>query len=85
MNHPICQVDGRHKIVLAHELLHAIYTHFPEEFKSALLGKNSERNAVAEYWAGIRADDPRFATHPVRQIPNYQTLAIPCLLLNPLL
>lgn len=48
---------------LAQDLMHTLYTRFKREFAKKLLGS---RGALESFWQQMHPDDPRLASHPLK-------------------
>ena len=59
-----------------HKLISFIYTNFEDEFKNHVLG---DSGALAEFWSGVQADDPRLPQF-VNDHPDYATTCVPMVL-----
>ena len=63
--------------MLAHELLGAMFDHWPDELNGRLLGQASSLNALFGFWQNAHEDDPRLTHHPLKGFPNYKVECIP--------
>ena len=66
-------VEQSWPIMLPHELIACMYVDYPQEFAKYILGPQP----LADFWAGMRHDDPRLRSHPVTRVENFRERAVP--------
>ena len=71
---PPQQKEHDFPILLPHEFMAAMYPKYPVAFMNYVRG---EEDAIPNFWASIKADDPRMFRHPVAEQPEFETNAIP--------
>eukprot|EP00969_Alexandrium_andersonii_P259417 11471375-Alexandrium_andersonii.AAC.1 len=71
---PARQQEFDFPILLPHELMAAMHSKYPIAFQDYVLG---EDNAIAEFWASVKPNDPRLIDHPVVNTPGYESLTVP--------
>ena len=66
-------VEAKYPIMLPHELLASLWTHYPNYFKRYVLGEEPLQN----FWEHVPVDGPWLRGHPVRRIKDFTKWAIP--------
>ena len=78
---PLFQVFVKHHVLLAHELVAAMYEHFPSEFSRTMFGEeildHGNNAALIRYWNKHREDDPRLARHPAVRDDAWRQWLVP--------
>ena len=64
---------AKYPVLLPHEFIANMYANHRTEFDDYCLGP--ER--LADFWAHVKHDDPRFLAHPLRKIDRYHECVIP--------
>jgi hypothetical protein len=75
------QVFVKHHVLLAHELVAAMFEHFPSEFNRTMFGEeiqdHGNNTALVRYWNKHREDDPRLAGHPAVHDDDWRQRLVP--------
>jgi hypothetical protein len=61
--------------ILASDMVHTMYTYYPEEFQKRILGGSPEK--LVKFWNQVRVDDPRLIRHPLRERPDFVEKCFP--------
>lgn len=72
--HPPTVVVTKFPIMLPHEIMGSLYSHYPHAFQTWFSG---EAGDIDSFWSSIRNDDPRMWEHPVQQIEGYRQHCVP--------
>lgn len=67
------RIQNHQKLLLPHTVFSDLYNNYPAAWRDRVLPSTAKLN---EFWREME-DSPALANHPVKQIPNWQSRAIP--------